>query len=132
MKHALIPLIALLTASASAHAAPAAPAPDPMAAFYGNTLTISVPAGYYFARRYIDADGTWREPRGSDWVRGAWKVEGDQICNWQTSPEIVAVRHYCYPITAHKVGESWTTTDPDTGNEVIQTIEAGRSEAGRN
>ncbi len=124
MKHALIPIIALIALPAAVRAAPA---PDPMAAFYGNTATIAVPSGYYFAKRYIDPDGTWREPRGSDVVRGVWKIEGGQVCSWQTEPAVHNVRHYCYPVTAHKVGETWTTTDPDTGNEVIQTIEPGRN-----
>jgi hypothetical protein len=106
--------------------APARAALDAMAAFYGNTVTISVPSGYYFAVRYIDPDGTWREPRGSEWIRGVWKIEGGQVCSWQTEPAVHEARRYCYPIVIHKVGETWTTTDPDTGNEVIQSIERGR------
>ena len=117
---------ATLLANEARAEVPAHAAPDPMAAFYGNTVTISVPSGYYFAVRYIDPDGTWRKPRGSDWIRGVWKIEGGQVCSWQTEPAIHDARHYCYPIVARNVGETWTTTDPDTGNEVIQKIEAGR------
>lgn len=69
---------------------------------------------------------TWREPRGSDWIRGVWKIEGGQVCSWQTEPAVHEARRYCYPIVVRKVGETWTTTDPDTGNEVIQSIERGR------
>lgn len=123
MKRALIQMAALVAFSApAAHAAP----PDPMAGFYGNTVTIAVPP-YYFARRYVDPDGTWREPRGSDWIKGAWKVEGGQICSWQTEPAVHDVRRYCYPVVARKPGEAWVTRDPDTGAEVLQRIEAGRS-----
>jgi hypothetical protein len=124
MKNAALLLAAALLAPAAAHAVPDTKAVDPMAAFYGNTVIISVPAGYYVAQRYIDPDGTWREPAAG--VRGVWKIEAGQICSWQIEPAIVDVRHYCYPITVHKVGETWTTTDPATGNEVIQKIEAGR------
>jgi len=97
-----------------------------MAGFYDNTVTIAVPP-WYFARRYVDPDGTWREPRGSDWIRGVWKIEGGQVCSWQTEPKVHEPRHYCYPIVARKVGEEWTTTDPDSGAEVFQKIEPGRS-----
>ena len=131
MKHALIPMTAaaLIAGAAAFHAAAAEPKAvepkvgDPMAVFYGNTLIISVPAGYYMAQRYIDPDGTWREKGG---VRGLWTARDGKVCNWQTEPAIVDVHHYCYPIEAHKVGETWTTTDPQTGNDVIQKIEAGR------
>lgn len=124
MKRALIQIAALaLFGAPAAHAAPAA---DPMAGFYGNTATIAVPP-YYFARRYVDPDGTWREPRGSDWIRGVWKVEDGQICSWQTEPAVHDARRYCYPIVARKVGEEWITVDPNTGSEVFQKIEPGRS-----
>jgi len=99
---------------------------DPMAAFYGNTVTIAVPDAYYYARRYIDPDGSWREPRGSDWIRGVWRIQDGKVCSWQTEPAVVDPRHYCYAIVARKVGEEWTTADPDTGNAVIQKIEPGR------
>jgi len=68
-------------------------------------------------------DGTWREAGGA---KGLWRIENGQVCNWQIEPAIIDAHHYCYPITAHKVGESWTTQDPLTGNDVVQTIEAGR------
>ncbi|TAJ68464.1 MAG: hypothetical protein EPO51_26605 [Phenylobacterium sp.] len=124
MKRALVQMAALALLGASA--AQAAPPTDPMAGFYGNTVTIAVPP-YYFARRYVDPDGTWREPRGSAWIKGAWKVDGGQICSWQTEPAVHEARRYCYPIMARKVGEEWTTVDPDTGAEVFQKIEPGRS-----
>lgn len=107
-------------------AAQAAPAEDPMAGFYGNTVTIAVPP-WYFARRYVDPDGTWREPRGSDWIKGVWKIENGQICSWQTEPAVHEPHRYCYPIIARKAGEKWTTIDPETGAEVFQEIEPGRN-----
>jgi hypothetical protein len=100
--------------------------PDPMAGFYGNTVTIYVPAVAYAARRYIDPDGTWREPNDSGDVRGVWKIENGQVCSWQTEPKLTDPRHYCYPVVARKVGDRWVTRDPDTGNEVVQAIEKGR------
>ena len=112
----------LMFCGAAPYEASAGP-PDPMAGFYGNTLTIYVPAAGYASRRYIDADGTWREADGG---RGVWKIENGQVCSWQTEPAIHDVRHYCYPAVARKVGESWTSQDPDTGNDVIQKIEPGR------
>lgn len=124
MKHAPIQFAIALFAAPVANAAPS---PDPMAAFYGNTVTIDVPSGFYHARRYVDPDGTWREPRGGDWVRGVWKIEGGQVCSWQTEPAIRDPRRYCYTPVARQVGEEWTTVDPDTGNLVIQKIEPGRA-----
>jgi hypothetical protein len=85
-----------------------------------------VPAGYYRARRFVDPDGTWREPRGDAWIRGVWRIEGGQVCSWQTDPPVSNPRHYCYPPVARKVGERWTTIDPDTGATVYQAIEPGR------
>jgi hypothetical protein len=99
---------------------------DPMGAFYGNTLTIAVPAGDYYALRYVDPDGTWREPRGDGWTKGVWRMEGGKICSWQTEPEIPNPQHYCYPPVARKVGETWVTRDPQTGAEVIQSLVPGR------
>ncbi len=104
----------------------AAAEPDPMAAFYGNTVVISVPAVDYYARRYIDPDGTWREPAPGGGVKGVWKIDKGQVCSWQTEPAIIDPHHYCYPVVARKVGETWVTQDPQTGNEVVQTIEKGR------
>lgn len=98
-----------------------------MAAFYGNTLTIAVPDGYFYASRYIDPDGTWREARGDDWVRGAWERTPDGgTCHWQTEPAIHNATRFCYPPKRYGVGEAWTTTDPNTGNLVYQKIEPGR------
>ena len=103
------------------------PKPDPMASFYGNTVTIAVPDGYYYAKRFVDPDGTWREPRGSNWIRGVWKLEGGQVCSWQTEPAVQNPRRYCYAPVRREIGEEWTTTDPDTGNLVIQRLEPGRN-----
>lgn len=126
MKRALIQIaLAGMLCAPTASAAPAA-AQDPMAAFYGNTATVSVPP-YYYARRFIDPDGTWREPRADDSVlKGVWKLENGQVCSWQTEPAVLNARRYCYPAVARKVGEEWITADPDTGNEVITRLEPGR------
>lgn len=118
MIHALLQLAAAI--------AGAPPGPDPMAAFYGNTVTIAVPDGYYYARRFVDPDGTWREPRGDGFIRGRWAWENGQVCSWQTEPAIVNPTHFCYAPVVRRVGEEWTSTDPNTGNLVIQKIEPGR------
>ena len=124
MKHALVQLAAVLFAGPGV--AQPAPPVDPMAGFYGNTVTVDVPAAGYYVRRYIDPDGTWREPRCSSWIRGAWKIEGGQVCSWQTEPAVHNPHRYCYPIVARQVGDEWVTVDPNTGNEVIQRLEPGR------
>lgn len=129
MKHALIQIASAASVIAATAAAPA-PSDDDMAAFYGNTLTIAVPDGYYHARRYIDPDGTWREPRGSAWIKGAWARTPDGgTCHWQTDPPMHNPTRYCYPRQNRKVGDEWTTTDPNTGNVVMQRIEPGRKAA---
>ena len=119
MIHTLLQLAAALAGSPS-------PSPDPMAGFYGNTVTIAVPDGYYYARRYIDPDGTWREPRGDGFIGGKWAFENGQVCSWQTEPAVQDATRYCYAPVARKVGDEWTSTDPNTGNLVIQRLEAGR------
>lgn len=127
MKHALIQIAAAASAILAAPAVAPAAADDPLAPFYGNTLTISVPAGYYYARRFIDPDGTWREPRGDGFVRGRWERTPDgRTCHWQVDPPVHNPTRYCYAPEARKVGDEWTTTDPNTGNLVIQKLEAGR------
>lgn len=127
MKHALIQIAAVAGAVLAAPAIAPAAEDDPMAVFYGNTLTIAVPAGYYYARRFIDPDGTWREPRGDDFIRGRWERMPDgKTCHWQVDPPVVNPTRYCYAAERHKVGDRWTTIDPNTGNEVIQEIEPGR------
>lgn len=126
MKNALVQLASAATVIAASAFTPP-PSEDPMAAFYGNTLTVAVPDGYYYARRYIDADGTWREPRGSSWIKGAWERMPDgKTCHWQTDPPVHNATRYCYAPVKRTVGEEWTTTDPNTGNVVIQKIEPGR------
>jgi hypothetical protein len=123
-------LIQIAAYAATVMAAPALPPPaeDPMSAFYGNTLTVAVPDGYYYARRFIDADGTWREPRGDAWIKGAWERMPDgKTCHWQTDPPVHNPTRYCYAPVKRTVGEEWTTTDPNTGNVVIQKIEPGRN-----
>jgi hypothetical protein len=128
MKHALIQIAAAVTSILAAPAIAPAAGDDPMAAFYGNTLTIAVPDGYYFARRFVDPDGTWREPRGSAFIKGAWQRMPDgTVCHWQTEPAVHNPTRYCYLPQRREVGEEWTTTDPNTGNLVIQKIEPGRN-----
>jgi len=131
MKNALVQIASAATViAASAFAPPPSPASsgdDPMAAFYGNTLTVAVPDGYFYARRFIDPDGTWREPRGSAWIKGAWERMPDgKTCHWQTDPPVHNPTRYCYTPVRRQVGEEWTSTDPNTGNVVIQKIEPGR------
>ena len=130
MKHALVQIAAAATTVLAAPALPApatAPPDDPMAVFYGNTLTVAVPDGYFYARRFIDPDGTWREPRGGALIRGRWERTADgKTCHWQVDPPVHNPTRYCYPPEKRTVGERWITTDPNTGNEVIQEIVAGR------
>jgi hypothetical protein len=130
MKHALIQIAAAATTVLAAPALPAPAAPiDDMAAFYGNTLTVAVPDGYFYARRFIDADGTWREPRGGAVIRGRWERMADgKTCHWQVDPPVHNPTRYCYPPQTRKVGDKWVTIDPNTGSEVIQEIVAGREE----
>lgn len=135
MKHAVIQIAAAAMSVLAAPALPAgvsapqAPTADPMAAFYGNTLTIAVPAGYYYARRFIDPDGTWREPRGGAVIRGRWeRTPEGTTCHWQVDPPVHNPTRYCYAPESRTVGDRWTSIDPNTGNEVVQEIVPGRQE----
>jgi hypothetical protein len=137
MKHLLIQIAAAATSILAAPALPApalsvaaaSPADDPLAPFYGNTLTVAVPDGYFYARRFIDPDGTWREPHGSAFIRGRWERMPDgKTCHWQVDPPMHNAPRYCYAPEKRKVGDRWITIDPNTGSEVIQEIVAGREE----
>ena len=76
-----------------------------------------------------DPDGTWREPRGGAVIRGRWERTPDgKTCHWQVDPPVHNPTRYCYAPEKRAVGDRWTSTDPNTGNEVIQEIVPGREE----
>lgn len=99
------------------------PPADPMAATYGNTITIDIPP-FYSARQFIDPDHTWRQVDSEgDVVLGTWKVEDGKVCFSETQP---AGPTRCHPAVPRKVGDRWTNEDPAVGATIEIGLVAGR------
>lgn len=103
-------------------AASPALAADPMAAAYGNTVTIVYGDGTT-VKLFIDEGGayTGESPMGQS--SGTWEISGGQTCFTQQAPE--ATPPSCSPTVSKNVGDSWQGTGQG-GAPVTVTIVAGR------
>lgn len=93
---------------------------DPMAAFYGNTVTVENPeAGE--RKVHINEDGTYSQvmPDGTA-AEGTWEVKGEEACfsSGENEP-------YCVPVEERSVGDTWEMTSP-AGVTETATLEEGR------
>lgn len=114
--------LVLICALACGPAAAQSPAPaDPMAGFYGNTLSISAP--YFAAKRYYAPDHTYRDTGDDGDVLGTWTIEDGKIC---VTPQQPDARRYCNVGLGRHTGDRWVDRDPFTNNEVRFSLEAGR------
>ena len=78
-----------------------------MATRFGNT-TITKDASGMERRVYYKADGTFTGKQGAVSFGGTWKLNGGMIC-LTVSPAMPGMPNpACAPITAHKVGDTWT------------------------
>jgi opacity protein-like surface antigen len=100
---------AILMASAIAVSfASAATADDGvMTTRFGNT-TISKDAAGSETHLYYAADGTFRGKQGARDFKGTWKLDGATVCLTADPPIPDTPNPVCVPISAHKVGDTWT------------------------
>jgi hypothetical protein len=89
---------------------------------FGNTITIDI-RGKFSARRYMDADHSYTQTGG---VRGTWEIVGDDICFTQIEPPREGLEPECPPNAPHRLGDTWTNIDANTGNTVVIGLVAGR------
>jgi hypothetical protein len=93
-------------------AMPALAEEDVMAARYGNT-TDSVDAQGIHTKIYYSADHTFKAAIASTQVHGTWKIENAIVCLTFVDPPANLPSTFpnptCLPVTAHKVGDTWTT-----------------------
>lgn len=86
----------------------------------GNTIVANYSNGTV-TKVYPMADGTFTISRNGGTFHGTWTDDGKQVCYQESDPTIKAV---CSPADPHKVGDSWSVTDPN-GVTVTVTVAAG-------
>lgn len=99
--------------------AAAQPQPDPMAGYYGATLTI-VAKGFK-QQRFFEPDHSFRDRSRGKVTPGTWAIEGDKICTQEAGGS-----RFCNLGLGKTAGESWVDHDPYTGNEVKFSLVEGR------
>jgi hypothetical protein len=107
-------------------AVPALAADDVMAGYYGNT-SIST-GGMLEIHTHYRADHTFDFSASMMGInrsgKGTWSLDDKgQICRNIVDPPAGVPNPSCSPITAHKVGDSWTMTS--NGNTRTVTLKAG-------
>jgi hypothetical protein len=107
-------------------AAPVFADEDVMASRYGNT-TDSVDAQGIHTKLYYAADHTFKAAIADVQVHGTWKVDNGTVCLTFVDPPANLPTTFpnptCLPVTAHKVGDSWTTGEGAMARSV--TIKPG-------
>jgi hypothetical protein len=107
-------------------AIPAFAAEDIMAARYGNT-TDSVDAQGIHTKIWYSADHTFKASIADTQVHGTWKVENATVCLTFVDPPANLPSTFpnptCLPVSAHKLGDSWTTGEGAMARTV--TIKSG-------
>jgi hypothetical protein len=103
-------------------------AADAMADTYGNTV-VATDASGAAVKYFFNADKTWTAtlPDKST-AKGTWTSDDKQICVIVAEPAAMANggKPNCSPLEAHKVGDSWSSTN-SAGQTAKITIVAGRS-----
>ena len=100
----------------------AGPASADMTGGVGNTIVANYSDGSV-TKVHPAADGTFTIERNGGTFHGTWTDADGQVCYQESDPSIKAV---CSPSTPHKVGDSWSVTDPN-GVTVTVKIVAGNS-----
>ena len=106
---------------------PAYAADQVMKGFYGNTLVVTGDAFqshvHYRADHTLDTSGTASGQAFS--TKGTWKIEKKgQVCRTYEKTVPTMSNPFCNVVTAHKVGDTWTTTG-STGSARNITLVAG-------
>lgn len=83
-----------------------------MASRFGNT-TVSTDAKGVETKVYYNADHTFTFKSGAQSGKGTWKVDGANICLTYETPIPGIPNPLCLPVSAHKVGDTWTTGEGD-------------------
>ena len=107
-----IVLASLASIALAASMSFAVAADDVMASRYGNT-TVSTDTKGVETKVYYKADGTFTFKSGTTTGKGTWKVEGGTICLTYEAAPTGMPNPLCVPVTAHKVGDTWTTGEGD-------------------
>lgn len=115
---------ALLTTAAAGQTA------DPMAGFYGHRLKIELTAGYWTGVRVFAPDHTYRDSYDAEGEKGVtfgrWTVEDGKICTIAHEPD---AKRFCNLGLGKQPGDTWTDSDPYTGNRIRFSLEAGPASA---
>jgi hypothetical protein len=80
---------------------------DVLASRFGNT-TITKDASGNENHIYYAADGSFTGKQGTTAYKGTWKLNGGTICLTSDTPIPNTPNPVCAPVSAHKVGETWT------------------------
>ena len=121
MKSVLI--AAALVLSASMLSTGAAYADDVMASAYGNTTLVT--GGMFETHTHYNADHTFTMtiPARNAELKGAWALDGANVCRTFEAPPPGLINPLCTPVAAHKVGDTWTVQTP--GGPRTVTLVAG-------
>ena len=91
---------------------------------FGNTVVATSQVGELRVHYKPDHSFSGRAegPAGKYDIRGTWKLDGQNLCrNYSTTGADLppgTPNPYCAPVTAHKVGDTWTVTS----NGITRTI----------
>jgi hypothetical protein len=100
---------------------------DNLAGYYGNTVVTTMPDGSVIKTK-VNKDGTYSSalPNGTT-AKGTWAwKDATTACFTQTEPAPPAgSAPACFPIDAHKVGDTWTGKGADGKTDVKYSIVAG-------
>ena len=114
---------AVLALSAAAGGASAA---DAMADTYANTVVVTDASGAA-VKYFFNADKTFTAALpDKSLAKGSWTADDKQICVTVSEPAALAGKPVCSPLEAHKVGDSWKSTN-SAGQAASLSIVAGRS-----
>ncbi|HEY2069849.1 MAG TPA: hypothetical protein VGG48_09870 [Rhizomicrobium sp.] len=85
-------------------------ADDIMAGFYGNTAVATGGMADTHTTYSPDHTFTTKVPSFNMTVNGTWKMDGANLCRHIESPPMGVPADSCVPMTAHKVGDTWSIT----------------------
>lgn len=100
---------------------------DNLAGYYGNTVVATGPDGKV-TKSKVNADKTYSSVMADGTTtKGTWAWKDDKTaCFTQTEPAPAAGQApVCYPIDAHKVGDSWSAKTPDGKAEIKYSLIGG-------
>jgi hypothetical protein len=104
--------IACVTVAGALVATPVASAAD-LSGYFGNTVVCSSADGT-MTKVWITDGGKYTINRGTGDIKGTWVASGDTACFTETDPAPPAgTKAFCPPAGAHKVGDTWSLTQPD-------------------